>query len=156
MGFKVPRKTARVQFEGKEFEGCEILLALDLTFEASDHVDALQREVAAVKEAGAEEATAENAPIRRLMDFFADNCIVSWNLEDEEGVALPVTGASFVKFPSWFGLLILNHWKDAVEEASKVPAPLGDSSKNGQSSPEESETMEAASSVPLSSPAPSS
>ena len=133
-GFKVPRKTARLQFEGEEFDGCEIVAALDLTFEASEHMDSLQK-------------AESEGKFREMLSFFANNCIVSWNLEDAEGNALPVSGESFLKFPGWFGLLVINGWKQAVEEASVVSTPLGETSKNGDKSAEQSVMTEAKSSA---------
>ena len=132
MGFKIPRKTARLQFEGEEFEGCEIICALEVTFEAQEELERLQK--------------AEDH--RAALSFFADNCIISWNLEDAGGEPMLVSGDSFYKFPGWFGVLVLNGWAEAVKEASKVDAPLGEPSKNGSTSEEES-VMTAASSAPL-------
>ena len=134
MGFQVPRKTARLQFEGDEFEGCEIVVALDVTFEASEHMNKLQN-------------SEDEMKFRELLGFFAENCIVEWNLEDSAGKALPVTADSFLQFPGWFGLLILNHWKAAIEEVSSVSAPLDDPSKNGSTSEGESVMTEAQSSA---------
>ena len=154
-GFKVPRKTARLQFEGEEFEGCEIILALDLTFGAQAHLAKLQAASEKAKETDATEADSTEAT-QQLMEFFSENCIQSWNLEDDDGKPLPLTSATFAAFPSWFGLLILNGWTAAVNEASEVSAPLDESSRNGRSSQEESELMEASSSVLPSSATPSS
>ena len=143
MGFQIPRKTARLQFEGEEFEGCEIVAALDLTFEASEHMDSLQK------------AEGEGK-FREMLGFFADNCIISWNLTDADDNELPVSGESFLKFPGWFGLLVINGWKQAVEEVSTVNAPLPEPSKNGESSEEPSVMTEAKSSALPTSPTPSS
>ena len=143
MGFQIPRKTARLQFEGEEFEGCEIVAALDLTFEASEHMDSLQK------------AEGEGK-FREMLGFFADNCIISWNLTDADDNELPVSGESFLKFPGWFGLLVINGWKQAVEEVSTVNAPLPEPSKNGESSEEPSAMTEAQSSALPTSRTPSS
>ena len=149
MGVQVPRKPARRQFEGDEFEGCEITVALDVTFEASEHMNRLQRAAMPNTEEGTETSAPEDTQMkfRELLGFFAENCIVSWNLEDAEGNKLPVSGESFLKFPGWFGLLVINHWKAAIEEVSSVKPPLDDPSKNGSTSEGESVMTEAKSSA---------
>jgi len=136
MGFQVPRKTARLQFEGDEFDNCEIVVALDLSLGASDHMAELQK---------------ADSP-KEMIGFFADNCIDSWNLEDADGKPLPVIAETFFQLPAWFSLLMINGWAAAVKKASEVAPPLDEPSKNGDSSAEPPETMEALSSVRENSP----
>ena len=135
MGFQVPRKTARLVFEGDEFEGLEIVCALDLSF----------AEQQTLKEMQAQGAEARGEDQRKVLDFFAERCITSWNLEDKDGKALPVSGESFWQFPGWFGMKVLNGWADAVKKASEVNGPLGEPSQNGSLSEEDAETMAASS-----------
>ena len=135
MGFQVPRKTARLVFEGDEFEGLEIVCALDLSFAEQQTLKEMQ--------ASGDEASGEDQ--RKVLDFFAERCITSWNLEDKDGKTLPVSGDSFWQFPGWFGMKVLNGWAEAVKKASEVDAPLGEPSKNGSLSEEDAETMAASS-----------
>ncbi len=148
-GFQVPRKTARLQFEGDEFEGCEIVCALDLTLEATQHMEALQRAVMPNTEEGAEAALPEEIQekFRVLLTFFTEECIVSWNLEDAEGVALPRSADTFLQFPGWFAVLVMNGYAEAVKKVSEVSGPLGGTSKNGDKPAEPSVMTEAQSSV---------
>ena len=139
MGFKIPRKTARLVFEGEEFEGCEIIAALDITFAASEHMD----ELLAAKDS------------KGHLAFFAENVIISWNLEDAEGKPIPISGEALLQFPSWFALLIINGWKQAIDQVVGVSAPLVEPSPNGQPSEAPPEMTEASSSVPESSATPS-
>lgn len=152
MGFKVPRKTARLQFEGDEFEGCEIVVALDLTFAAQEHFEDLQFDAKAPNEDEEEESekAAKTRTARRkaqvvMLNYFAENCILSWNLEsdDAEPLPLPISGASIYTFPSWFGMKIMNGWAQAVKKASEVDGPLEMPSPNGNSPKEPNATMEA-------------
>ncbi len=148
-GFKVPRKTARLQFEGDEFEGCEIVCALDLTLEATQHMEALQK--AAMPTTEGEEAPSPEELRERfqlMLTFFTENCILSWNLEDAEGVALPRSAETFLQFPGWFAVLVMNGYAEAVKKVSEVPGPLDVTSKNGSTS-EEPSVMTGAKSSPL-------
>ena len=127
MGFKVPRKTAKLVFEGDEFEGCEVVVALDITFEAQLHMQEIK----------------DSNEQREILTLFADSALVSWNLEDDGGDPIAPTTDAFLELPSWFGMLVLNGWGDAIKQASGVSAPLDEPSKNGSSSVEASEKMEA-------------
>ena len=118
MGFKVPRKTALLVFEGEEFKGCEIRVALDLTFESQLHMTEL-------KEAGDQ---------RAILTLFANAALVDWNLVDDDDQPIKMTAAAFLELPGWFGMLVLNGWGDAIKQASGVSAPLDEPSKNGSSS----------------------
>jgi len=127
MGFKIPHKTARLVFEGEEFEGCEVNVTLEMTFAQQEHLDELK--------------AAKDFPT--LMAFIADTAVTSWNLEDDDGEPMPINAESFMKMPGWFGLAILNGWGGALTTASEVTGPLELPSKNGGSSEEPNETMEA-------------
>ena len=127
MGFKVPRKTALLQFEGDEFKGCEIRVALDLTFESQLHMTEL-------KEAGDQ---------RAILTLFANAALVDWNLVDDDDQPIKMTATAFLELPGWFGMLVLNHWGDALTEASQIAGPLGKQSKNGNTTEEPSAEMEA-------------
>ena len=148
-GFKIPRKTARLQFEGDEFEGCEIIMALDLTLKATQHMEALQKAAMPNTEEGAGALPPEELQekFRVLLTFFTEECIVSWNLEDAEGVALPRSADTFLQFPGWFAVLVMNGYAEAVKKVSEVSGPLGGTSKNGSTSEEQSVMTEAQSSA---------
>lgn len=131
MGFKVPRKTALLEFEGEEFEGCEIRVALDITFEAQLRMQELKDE----------------GDQRAILTLFADSALVGWNLIDDKEQPIPISTSTFLQLPGWFGLLVLNGWGDAIKEASGVSDPLGETSKNGSGPEEESVMTEVPSSV---------
>lgn len=127
MGFKIPHKTARLVFEGEEFEGCEVTVSLEMTFAAQQHLDELK----------------EAKDFEMLMQFIVENAVTSWNLEDDAGKPLPINVASFMAMPGWFGMAILHGWGAALDKASDVTAPLGKPSPNGANSEEPNATMEA-------------
>ena len=134
MGFQIPRKTARLVFEGDEFDGMEIVCAADLTFAEQQHLTNMR-----------EGADDEGDLLKELLTWFADRCIISWNLLDGDGKELPVSGESFMGMPGWFGLKVLNGWSQAMKQLSEVDVPLDEQSKNGSLSAEDAETMAASS-----------
>ena len=121
-GFRVPTRTARVSFEGYEgFEGAEVLLALDLTWDDLMYFEPFF------------EDRSKTAPPVELMRRFADSFLHSWNFVDEEGNPLPCNGDGMMKLAPWLGMLLLNSWKDAMEVAAGISGPLAKPSPNGKS-----------------------
>jgi hypothetical protein len=74
-----------------------------------------------------------------LFDAFA-KALISWNLEDDDGVPVPATAKGIDGFPdSRLMSTIVNTWMDAV---SGVDDELGKDSSSGKPSLEESIPME--------------
>lgn len=78
-------------------------------------------------------------PLESMLDLLADR-IVSWNLEDENGVPVPATRDAFLNEDEDMIAAIINHW---MEAAAGVPDPLPQSSPSGEPSLVESVPMEA-------------
>lgn len=83
----------------------------------------------------------DDVPIREqargvgaLCDRLAE-VLVSWNLEDEDGQAVPCTADALVDQDMAFVLALCTAWMDAI---GGVPAPLGDGSTSGEPSLEAS------------------
>jgi hypothetical protein len=70
----------------------------------------------------------------RTFELFMDR-LVGWNLEDEDGKPVPVTREAVEAEDDDMVNAIVRRWTDAV---LGVPAPLGDGSSSGGTSPEES------------------
>ena len=132
MGFEVPRRTAVLQFEGEEYEGCEVRCVFDISLGDLLYFDNL--------EAGSQKA-------EEAMRRFGDSFLESWNVEIN-GESVPATGDGIMLVPAPFALMMLNAWREAMTKIAGVSDPLGDASKNGSTSEEES-VMTAASSAPL-------
>lgn len=119
MGFKVPRRTIRLIFEGDEYDGCEVVCGSDVSFEALGFFQTLD-----------ESATSDPEALR----IFADSFLISWNIEGADGEIMPCDGEHFLKLPYWFAFKIMEAWKKAMTEEAEVPAPLGKPSRNGGTS----------------------
>jgi len=125
MGFKPPKKIYKLQFETEELDGLEVrarsmsigqygkLLKLFITFD-SDSTD--------------------GAVVDKLFGEFS-KCLVSWNVEDEDGSPVPTTLEGLKTQDMNFIMQIFMAWMKAI---SGVPAPLLGGSKNGATSQEQS------------------
>lgn len=82
MGYKVQRRTTRLTFE--EHPGLEVVVS---TPSAGSYMSVV--ELASLSD-GPEFTSEDMAKIAKLFDHFA-NVLVSWNLEDEAGNAIPAT-----------------------------------------------------------------
>lgn len=111
MGFRVPRRTARVTFEeGHDYYGAEITLNLDLPLGALFQFQALR----------------EQSPADAIR-MFADDVLESWNIEGDDGQPLPADYAGISQLPSAFLNALIDRW---VQEGTAAPTPLGQPSSD--------------------------
>ena len=134
MGFKNPRRTARLIFdEGSPYQGAEVVCAFDVSlgmfFEFS--------------QAGSEDMAAQREAFVR----FGDELLIEWNLEEDDGTPIPATGEGILRISAPFVMVIISKWQEAIQD---VPAPLGEPSPNGSTSEEPSNLTEAPSASPAS------
>lgn len=122
VGFRVPRRSAVIEFEGTDYDGASIKCALDVSL---DMLLWFQ------KRQGTEDAD----QLREAFLRFGDEIVTSWNLLGDGDEPLPATGEGFLGLPPAFGMLILNKWTEAV---AAVPAPLVEPSRDGSTSEVES------------------
>lgn len=129
MGFKVPKRTAVLEFdEASGFQGAEIRCRLDITTEAFFELQRLRDR---------QEEAPDSERIRQTLEFFLNNIVLGWNLEDEDtGEAIPVTiDAAMTMLPPRLTVGLVPMW---MEIAIGVPAPLSEPSSSDSSSQEES------------------
>lgn len=110
MGFKMPKRTLRLVFEG-DFEGAEVVCKRGVSMRQ------------ALSLQNSEEGSAEEN-----LRWFAENALVSWNLEYEDGTPIPPTADGLLDVDSEFVSLVFQKYTEAV---SSVGSPLGDASSNG-------------------------
>jgi hypothetical protein len=80
----------------------------------------------------------EGGSSARTFELFMSR-LVGWNLEDEDGNPVPITREAVEAEDDDMVVAIQRRWTDAV---LGVPAPLGDSSSSGATSPVESALTE--------------
>lgn len=130
MGFKPPRKTALFKFEG-DWAGAEVVCRLGVSTRTALRFADMEGL------SGAEMIT--------LMEDFGREVLQEWNLERDDGTAIPATPEELVSQPPDFVLLLMRKW---TEVQTAVPGPLDSPSRNGSSLAEASVAMAAASESP--------
>ena len=119
MGFKNPRRTARLIFDKDSgYEGAEITCSFDVSLGAYFDFSGM----------GDDPAKQRESFMR-----FGDELLIDWNLEEDDGTAIPATGKGFLDISAPFAMAIIKSWAEAI---SDVPAPLDVPSNNGVTSGE--------------------
>lgn len=134
MGFRIQRRTCVLEFDPEkfpEYEGAEVHCRLDIDTEAFLELERLQSAIT--------DDAASGEKVRGMLGFFADNIVTAWNLEDENGEALPVTLDALMAMPPKLTLNLIPLWKAA---AIGIDAPLEEASPNGNTSGEPSTPRE--------------
>jgi len=108
-GFRLPERTARITFEGTDYDGAEIRVRLSVSF----------AQFIALRE------SAQGEDQERMARLFGETVLMDWNLEDAEGKPISADGDGMLAIPLELTNLIVQHW---VEEVAGVPAPLSETS----------------------------
>ena len=104
-GFRLPERTARITFEGTDYDGAEIRVRLSVTF----------AQFIALRE------SAQGEDQEGMARLFGENVLMDWNLEDADGTPIPANGDGMMALPLDLTNRVVQHWVEAVAE---VPAPL--------------------------------
>jgi len=104
-GFRLPEKTAKVNFEGTAYDGAEIQLRLSVTF----------AQFIALRE------SAQGEDQETMARLFGENVLMDWNLEDAAGKPIPADADGMLAIPLELTNLVVQHWVEAV---AGVPSPL--------------------------------
>ena len=108
-GFRLPEKTARITFEGTDYDGAEIRVRLSVSF----------AQFIALRE------SAQGEDQERMARLFGETVLMDWNLEDPDGEPILADGDGMLMIPLELSNLVVQHW---VEEIAGVPAPLSEPS----------------------------
>ena len=115
-GFRVTKRTAIIDFaEGHDYHGLEVRVVISIPFETLFWFQS-------ASSSAAEEFTKE------AVFKLGEEYVLDWNMEDEEGRPIPVSGASLLNLGD-FALVtaLLEKWIQAVAEPS---APLSETSND--------------------------
>ena len=104
-GFRLPERTAKINFQGTDYDGAEIQLRLSVSF----------AQFIALRE------SAQGEDQEGMARLFGETVLMDWNLEDADGEPIPSDGDGMLAIPLELTNLIVQHWVEAV---SGVPAPL--------------------------------
>ena len=108
-GFRLPERTARITFEGTDYDGAEIRVRLSVTF----------AQFIALRE------SAQGEDQEGMARLFGETVLMDWNLEDAGGNLIPADGDGMLAIPLELTNLVVQHW---VEEVAGVPSPLSEPS----------------------------
>ena len=82
-GFRLPEKTARITFEGTDYDGAEIRVLLSVTF----------GKFIALRE------SAQSEDQESMARLFGQDVLMDWNLEDADGTPIPADGDGMLAIP---------------------------------------------------------
>tara|TARA_Y100000310_G_scaffold317160_1_gene369698 strand:- start:25 stop:423 length:399 start_codon:yes stop_codon:yes gene_type:complete len=111
-GFRVPSRTARLVFTDELYAGAEVVVSLSVPLGVA--MDMRNRNT-------------DEDPAS-VYTMFVTHGLESWNLENEEGGAIPVTVDGLESLPTDFVLLMISEW---VAKIGEVPSPLSEISNDG-------------------------
>jgi len=110
-GFRIPERTALINFQGTDYDGAEIRVRLSVTF----------AQFIALRE------SAQGEDQEGMARLFGETVLMDWNLEDADGKLIPADGDGMLAIPLELTNLVVQHW---VEEVAGVPSPLSEPSGN--------------------------
>lgn len=108
--YEVPRRTARLVFEGTDYDGAEVVCRLDVPLQMFFD---FQRMVG---------QSDDPDVIEQAFRRFSDDVLMEWNLTDA-GKPIPATAEGFLAQPPAFAMLILTKWIEGVGAVSVPLAP---------------------------------
>ena len=110
-GFRIPERTALINFQGTDYDGAEIRVRLSVTF----------AQFIALRE------SAQGEDQEGMARLFGETVLMDWNLEDADGNLIPADGDGMLAIPLELTNLVVQYWVEAVAGvASPLPPASGD------------------------------
>ena len=128
MGFKRPVTNYKLLFDGTEYDGLEIVVSALSVGEMQE----ITRKSASVFASGVPTVLGQVDTSDELLEKFA-NCIVSWNLVEEDDTPIVPSVESVKAQEAPFITAIVNAWMSAT---AGVTPDLGKDSDSGETFPE--------------------
>jgi len=104
MAYRIDRRIAVLAFEDGELDGIEVRCRLDIKLKALFDI----------------QSAADSGDILGAMVMFAEQALVSWNIEDEDGSEIPATVDGMHTLPIGVCSKILTAWVKAVSTTPLV------------------------------------
>ncbi len=110
---RLPKRTARLIFDG-EYEGIEVVMSLEFS------IDVVLSFLRNGDESQERPAKTQKEQLTELKELGALG-LISWNLEDDQGMAILANAAGLGRVSPAFASLLLTKWTEALVNP---PAPL--------------------------------
>ena len=104
-GFRLQKRTARLVFSN-DYEGAEVVVRLDVPVGVFIEI---------------QDMVANNDQLH-VFEVFGEKFLEEWNIQDDDGQAIPATSDGIQAIPLDFANLIIEQW---VEVCTNPSAPLG-------------------------------
>ena len=96
MTYKIEPRTLRLTLDA--YDGAEVVCRLSVSIgDMFDLADA-----------------SKSGDVRATYSHFGDSILISWDVQDEAGVAVPADGAGMLAIPSDMASMIMSVWSDQV------------------------------------------
>lgn len=131
-GYRLEADTLTLKFEG-EYEGLEVVC------QGKRHVSlGTYLQFAKLADLATEEGVSQVHGMADYFEQFSREVLISWNLEDATGRAIPVHPDGMIRAPLDLAMVILSEWMKAVQSGPLVetsPALSTDSVSDGGLAP---------------------
>jgi hypothetical protein len=144
-GFKRKNKAYRLKFVDSDLDGLEIVMRSVSTgriLELQEMATVTNAAIAAAQDGTDGGTSVDPAMVRKMVEMVA-GAMISWNLEDDDDVPVPITVEGLLDQEIDFLMQIVMAWTEAI---AGVAAPLEPGSTSGVNALEASLPMETLSS----------
>jgi len=98
--FILERREARLTFEDSAYAGLEIMTKLDVSVEMYLEMQALS-------------TSQSPSDMKKAMEKFGDEILISWNFHDTDGEIIPSTAGGFMTLPPTVAVEVMKAWSEA-------------------------------------------
>lgn len=132
MGFQIPKqRLEKITFSGDPlWEGAEFMVNIDMTIGQVETIEIVRKKIAEADEP-------DYGLHMEMLDAFYENVLVSWNLEDDNGVPIPINMDAVKNLPQDLVLDIMRKYAEYITGQVGVNENLDQRSNGLSGSPEE-------------------
>ena len=108
--FRLTTTQARLLFDNTEFAGMEVMTRLNVPLGVFLDLQSL----------ASQDGGTDAGALKQAFELFASDVLISWNIEDEYGNALPANGVGMLEITPQIATAILKAWTESVGQLSKA------------------------------------